>query len=215
MQNNFSPNMIKTYEICPKKYHYQYIEHINIPKSSLPFEKGKKIHALANYYLQGIKIDRLETALDEYESQLWNLLKENEYYNKDYFKSEFTLSVKLADYWLGGRVDAVVFEGDNYYILDYKTGSVPKNAEFDPQTMVYFLCLDSYLKNYGSLSFVYINLKNNMNYQIKFNDALKQKYTQNLIQICDTINADTQYKTNPDSCKFCEYAKLCHKGLTC
>ncbi len=210
MQTNFSPNMIKTYNTCPKKYYYQYIEHVTMPKSALPFEKGKKIHALANYYLQGIKIDRLETALDDYELKLWNLLKNNEYYNKDYLKSEFSLYCRLGDYWLGGRLDAVVYEGDNYFILDYKTGSIPKNAESDPQTMVYCLCLDRYLKNYNSISFVYINLKNDTNYKIQFNDELKKEYTKNLIKTCDIIKANSQYKPNPQACLLCEYAKLCH-----
>ena len=40
--------MLKTYESCPKKYYYRYVENISVPMSSLPFEKGKKIHALAN-----------------------------------------------------------------------------------------------------------------------------------------------------------------------
>ena len=39
----FSPNMLKTYEKCPKKFYFRYIEGINVPLSFLPFEKGKKI----------------------------------------------------------------------------------------------------------------------------------------------------------------------------
>ena len=160
MYNNYSPNMLKTYKACPKKFYYQYIEKISMPKSSLPFEKGKKIHALANYSLQKIKIDRLETALTKEEAMIWQKLLNNPYYNKDCLKSEFPLMIKLDKYWVGGRIDAVVFEGDNYYILDYKTGSAPKNAQYDFQTMIYLLCMDKYLKNYSELSFVYIDLKN-------------------------------------------------------
>ena len=63
----FSPNMLKTYEKCPKKFYFRYIEGINVPLSFLPFEKGKKIHALANYFLQEINISRIETALTEEE----------------------------------------------------------------------------------------------------------------------------------------------------
>ena len=44
----FSPNMLKTYEKCPRKFYFRYIEGVNVPLSFLPFEKGKKIHALAN-----------------------------------------------------------------------------------------------------------------------------------------------------------------------
>ncbi len=210
MTNSFSPNMIKTYITCPKKYYYQYIERLSMPKSSLPFEKGKKIHALANYYLQGIKIDRIETALNEKEKIAWKILKQNLYYNMDFVKSEFQLSVKLSDFWLGGRIDAIVKNREDYYILDYKTGKAPDNPEFDPQTMVYLLCVDKYLKTYNKLSFVYINLKENKNHVIEFNDDLKNQYEQKLINYCRQISTDVLYKENLSNCKYCEFQKFCN-----
>ena len=202
--------MIKTYLACPKKYYFQYVENINMPKSSLAFEKGKKVHALANYYLQKIKIDRIESALNDSEREVWELLKENSFYNMDYLKSEFTLSIKLSDFWLGGRLDAIVHKENDYYILDYKTGSIPQNPEYDPQTMIYLLCADKYIKNYDSLSFVYIDLKNKQNYIIKFNEQLKEKYEKELIKICSLINSDSLYACNKNSCKYCEYGKICN-----
>ncbi len=202
--------MIKTYQACPKKYYFQYVENINMPKSSLAFEKGKKVHALANYYLQKIKIDRIESALNDSEREVWELLKENPFYNMDYLKSEFTLSIKLSDFWLGGRLDAIVHKENDYYILDYKTGSIPQNPEYDPQTMIYLLCADRYIKNYDSLSFVYIDLKNKQNYVIKFNEQLKEKYEKELINICSLINSDSLYDCNKNSCKYCEYGKICN-----
>lgn len=208
MDNIFSPNMIKTYITCPKKYYYQYIEHLSMPKSVLPFEKGKKIHALANYYLQRVKIDRIETALTQEEKRIWESLKQNPYYNMDYFKSEFTISTKLANYWLGGRIDAVVTQGDNYYILDYKTGQTPQNPEFDPQTMIYLLCMDKYLKNYDKLSFVYINLKEKNNYVVEFNENLKKQYEEKLSEICSKITQDKVFTPNQSQCKYCEYSKF-------
>lgn len=209
MLNNFSPNMIKTYQTCPRKYYFQYVENINMPKSALPFEKGKKIHALANYCLQKIKIDRIEMSLNDTERKVWQLLKQNPYYNMDYIKSEFTLSFRLSNYWLGGRLDALMHCEEDYYILDYKTGSIPKNPEFDPQTMIYLLCADKYLKNYNTLSFVYIDLKNKQNYVIKFNTDLKLRYEQKLYKICDQITSDNMFKCNNDGCKYCEFNKIC------
>lgn len=219
MLNNFSPNMLKTYELCPKKFYFQYIDKITPPKSSLPFEKGKKIHALANYFLQGVNISRIETALSEEERRIWNLLLDNPFYRKDCLKSEFPLYCKLSSsistsknsFWVGGRLDAVVHDYEKYYILDYKTGSIPKNPEFDYQTMTYLLCLDKFLKNYDSLAFVYINLKDKQNYVIEFNEKLKSEYEQKLNDICERIVADNSYNQNFDKCKFCEYSKFCHK----
>ncbi len=38
-----------------------------MPSSASAFEKGKKIHALANYFLRGVNISRIETALNDEE----------------------------------------------------------------------------------------------------------------------------------------------------
>lgn len=205
----YSPNMLKTYLACPKKYYYKYVEHLSVPASVLPFEKGKKIHALANYYLQGINISRIETALSDEEKILWERLKQNEYFRKDFYASEYQLSCKVGDYWTGGRIDAVVFEGNNYYILDYKTGQTPKNPEFDPQTMVYLLCLDRLLKNYGGLAFVYINLKENSNKIIPFSKDMKSKYEKELNDLCRVISSDKIYNPNLKGCANCEMKSVC------
>lgn len=212
MHNNFSPNMLKTYETCPRKYYYNYVEGINVPRSALPFEKGKKIHALANYFLQGINISRIETALTPAETEIWHTLLDNPFYRKDCLKSEFSLTCKAGDYWISGRLDAVVHDYENYFILDYKTGSIPKNPEFDFQTMVYLLCLDKYLKEYNSLSFVYINLRDKKNHVIEFNQDLKTKYLQTIIEACKNICSDNIYNCKPENCKFCEYAKICNRN---
>lgn len=205
---NYSPNMIKTYLSCPKKFYYQYVEHLNLPKAITPSEKGKKIHALANYYLRGIKIDRLETALNQEERQIWELLKNNQFYNMDYINSEYSLMIKLDKFWIGGRIDAIVHNGNDYYILDYKTGFIPQNPEYDPQTMIYLLCVDKNIINYNKLSFVYINLKDKTNYVIDFNDEKKKQYTAKLVEICEKIESDHCYEKNLTQCKYCEYNKF-------
>lgn len=202
--------MLKTYQTCPKKFFFKYIEHVNVPLSSTPFEKGKKIHALANYFLQGINISRLETALSGTEREVWQLLLNNPFFQKKCFKSEYQLSCKISDFWVGGRLDAVVFDGDDYFILDYKTGSVPKNPEYDIQTMVYLLSLDRFLDGkYNKLSFVYINLKDKKNHVIEFNSVLKVEYEKRLEEICNKIISDNVYNCNEQNCSRCEYVKLC------
>ncbi len=212
MPNSFSPNMLKTYEQCPKKYYFRYVENVNVPLSSTPFEKGKKIHALANYFLQGVNISRIEIALTQEEKEVWNLLLGNQFVQKDYYNSEYQLSCKVGDYWVGGRLDAVVFDENSFYILDYKTGSIPKTPEFDYQTMVYLLSMDAHLKKYNGLAFVYINLKDKKNYVIPFNDTAKSEYTKRVLEICDKINSDTVFPCKLQNCQRCEYSKICTRS---
>lgn len=207
--NNFSPNMLKTFKSCPIKYNFKYIKKISIPQKASTFEKGKKIHALANYYLRGDNIDKLEKALTSEEKQIWSNLKNNEYFNKSYVNSEYNISCKTGNYWIGGRLDALMKDEKFYYILDYKTGTIPKNPEYDFQTMVYLL---SASKIYGSnLKFVYIDLKNNQNYIINFDENKQEEYQKAITEICTQIeNAMLPEETEHfKACEFCEYKKIC------
>ena len=207
--NSFSPNMLKTFEACPKKYYFKYVQKISVPQKSSLFEKGKKVHALANYYLRGDDISKMEKALGSDEKLTWEILKQNEFFQKSYVNSEYNLSCKVRDYWIGGRLDALMKDENNYYILDYKTGSIPKNPEYDFQTMVYLL---KKKKMYGNnLKFVYIDLKNNQNWIIDFNLEKAQDYEIKLIDICEKIT-NAQFPEEIEHykiCEFCEYNKIC------
>ncbi len=207
--DSFSPNMLKTFKSCPKKYYFKYVQKISMPQKSSFFDKGKKIHALANYYLRGDNIDNLEKSLNNEEQHIWQTLKNNEYFQKTYVASEYNLSCKIGDYWVGGRLDALMKDENNYYILDYKTGAIPKNPEYDFQTVVYLLCAS---KRYGdNLKFVYIDLKNNQNYIIDFTPERETQYQQQIIEICEEIT-NTQFPEEIEHskiCSFCEYRKIC------
>ena len=207
----FSPNMLKTFQTCRYKYFLKYIKQISVPQNTLFFEKGKKIHALANYYLRGDDISKLEKTLNSEEYGIWEQLKNNEYFQMNYVNSEYNLSCKIGEYWIGGRLDAVVKDNINFYILDYKTGSIPKNPEYDFQTIVYLLCLKKLLKTSFVISFVYIDLRNNKNHIITLNDDKIEEYEQFVIKICDEI---THYNPSENieyskKCDFCEYKKIC------
>lgn len=220
---NHSPNMLKTFKSCPLKYKFKYIDRISLPQKSSFFEKGKKVHALANYYLKGFDISKFEPTLNENEKNAWNNLKNNEFFNKKYVNSEYNLSCKIGNFWIGGRLDAIVKENFNeiknqdnkeiYYILDYKTGSIPKNPEYDYQTMVYLLCLSSahFITPEDKIKFVYIDLKNNQNCIIDFTQERKIEYHNAITEICSNIE-NAQYPEEIEHkkmCEFCEYKKIC------
>lgn len=203
--NNYSPNMLKTFKSCPQKYRLKYIEKISVPQKASVFEKGKKVHALANYYLRGFDVSKLEKTLTEDEKKSWENLKNSEYFQKTYVNSEYTLSCKVSDFWIGGRLDAVVKDEDYYYILDYKTGSIPENPEYDFQTMVYMLCLS---KKFGkNIKFVYIDLKNNTNCLIDF--SAEEEYKNLIIKIRDEIIKTNFNFSYSKKCDYCEYSKIC------
>ena len=209
----FSPNMLKTYEECQKKYEFKYIQKLNVPQPAQIYEKGKKIHALAHYYLRGDDIEKFLPTLTEEEKFIWQKLLNNEYFQKSYVNSEYNLTCRVGEYWVGGRLDAFMKSENNYYILDYKTGAIPKSPETDFQTMIYLTCANEIMtKGWGSnfnLEFVYIDLKNNQNHVIKYDEDKKRLYSEKILQTCDKIITTKIFKKNTDRCKYCEYSKFC------
>jgi len=214
--NNFSPNMLKTFDECSQKFFFRYFQKLSVPQRAKIFEKGKKIHALANYYLSGEDIEKMEKSLNVDEKNTWEALKSSKYFDLNVVDTEYNLSCKVGKYWVGGRLDAFMSgERSDYYILDYKTGNIPKNAKQDFQTIVYLLCADKFLKSkvgYGSLKFVYIGLKNDVEEEILLGDDLRKQYEEKIISACEKINfavSSNVFQKNLEACKFCEYNKLC------
>lgn len=206
-----SPAMLKIFDECPQKYKFMYVDKISLPQNKYFFEKGKKIHAIASYYIKGYDVSKLEKALTEKEKQIWNYLTSTEYFKYELLKSEYQLNMHLGDCWIGGRLDALVKNGNNYYILDYKTGEIPKNPEYDYQTMIYLLCADKKIGDFQSLYFVYLDLKNNTEYKITFTEKLKKEYIQRLSTTLNRLTSVTNYKNNKlqnVKCN-CDYYKIC------
>ncbi len=115
--NNYSSNMLKTFEECQQKFFLKYVERFLLTQRSEIFEKGKKIHALANYHLKGFDISKMEQALDSDEKKIWESLKSNEYFKLKVVNTEYNLSCKIDKYWIGGRLDALMLENEipNYH----------------------------------------------------------------------------------------------------
>lgn len=209
-----SPAMMKIFEECKQKYIYMYIDKINLPQNKYFFEKGKNIHAMANYFLKGYDISKLENILSDEEKNIWDYLKNPEYFKYDVINSEYQLSCKLNDNWIGGRLDALVRNKEDYFILDYKTGAIPPNPEFDYQTMVYLLCADKLIKKYNSLTFIYVDLKNKSEKQITFSKDLKLKYEERINKILNEITLakfSNQKMLKNNKC-ICDYYCICQKN---
>lgn len=201
-----SPNMLKTYELCPRKFYLRYVKNISMPVNDDIFEFGKNIHALASYYLRGENIDKMELSLSEREAAVWNYLKGIKYFGYEVVNTEYNLSLKLGDAFFGGRLDALVKEDDTYYILDYKTGSAPKNAKFDYQTMIYLLAVSKFFKT-DKVKFVYIDLKNKEELAVEYSPELGEEYQKRLVNAAAKINSD-EIPPKKTECK-CEYKAVC------
>lgn len=199
--------MLKTFDICPRKFYFKYIKNISMPINNEIFEFGKNIHALASYYLRKENLYKMESSLNEREKTIWEYLKNIDYFSYECINTEYNLSVKIEDCFFGGRLDALVKKEDKYYILDYKTGSVPKNAKYDFQTMIYLLAVSTFYKT-ENVAFVYIDLKNKTEVLINLTPELINEYKKTLIDKTNKIKSDDFVK-KINNCK-CEYNIICY-----
>lgn len=204
-----SPNMVKIFEECPFKFYYRYIEQIPVPLLDKGFQLGKNMHALASYYLKGINVEKFEKVLTEKEQNMWEWLKNCQYFKYEVVGTEKSIASKIGDYWIGGRLDAIVKNNEDYYILDYKTGGVSDDMIFNPQTMIYLIMCDNFIQKYNSLSFIYLDLKNYKEVKINFSEEFKQIYTDKLKTVCcDIMNFNPKKYDKKTDCK-CEFANIC------
>lgn len=208
MDGIISPNMLKTYELCPKKFYFRYIKNISMPVNETIFETGKNIHALASYYLRKENIDKMELSLNEKEKEIWNYLKSTKYFGYECINTEYNLAVKVGTHFFGGRLDALVKDKEGkYYILDYKTGSAPKNATYDYQTIVYILAVRKFFKT-NNIAFVYLDLKRQKDVVIELSEQLITEY-ENRLKTTETAIDSEEYNPKHDKCP-CEYDIICY-----
>jgi len=211
MTEIFSPNMLKTYENCPKRYFFRYVKGISMPVNEDIFTPGKNIHALASYYLRGENIDNMEKSLNAKETESWIYLKGLKYFGYEIINTEYNLSVKIGENFFGGRLDALVKNGEHYYILDYKTGAVPQNPKYDFQTMIYMLGVNKFYKT-DKVAFIYVELKAKKEVKIELTPELLTEYENKLTQISDKIIKAEFFPSRKD-CKNCEFGKICYEKL--
>ena len=207
MFQNFSPNMLKTFEQCPKKFYLKYVKNISMPVNDEIFELGKNIHAIASYYLRKENIHKMENSLSEREKTIWEYLKGVNYFGFETINTEYNLMVKVDKYFFGGRLDALVKKDDKFYILDYKTGSAPKNAKYDYQTMIYLLAVRAFFKT-DNVVFVDLDLKNKTETTIELTADLVKEYESKLVEIVRKIESE-EFTSKQKECK-CEYSIICY-----
>ena len=187
-----------------------------MPVNDEIFQFGKNIHALASYYLRGENIDKMEKSLSQKELEVWNYLKASKYFEYDVVNTEYNLAVKIGNHFFGGRLDALVKNGENYYILDYKTGSAPKSPKYDFQTIIYTLCVNEFFKT-DNVTFVYLDLKHREEVSIPFSKEMKDDYKNRLLEVTKKID---NYESIPKKKECiqtdnilhypCEYSIICY-----
>ena len=170
MLDTFSAHSLKILEKSKDEFinTYEYkLKLYNLDKRS---ELGQKYHNLICAYIKGFDIDKMKLELEDEKIKiidkfLSNLPREN------FIKTEYSFLVKEIlknkPYYLTGRFDAIYKDEDYYTIYDWKTLNLPKNAEFDLQTVVYLYCA-SKIFNTKKLKMRYVSIEKNDFLDLKY-----------------------------------------------
>ena len=215
--------MIKTFEECPIKYNLIYEKHLEIPSNDEYAEKGKKLHALINYYIKGYDIKNLIKSLENDENKelykLWNTFLSLDINMCE--ESEFSFSVPFDEnIKIAGRTDAIRKIGNKYEILDWKTGKSENiNPENDWQSVVYLFGLyelfyyNKKIKNYDDLSMTYCFLNENIKKTVNFSKETYENYKEKLSEIIKKISQSQDISIkNTNSCSKCSFNIICQRA---
>lgn len=212
----YTLNKLQMYDECPQKYKLCYIDKIHIVERISQTQTGNNLHNIINYYLKGMEVTKLVEALPQSDKILWHNFKNSEIKHYKVIESEYAFNLKIDEYWLTGRIDALFEFDGNYIIADWKTGSgfKPENVKF--QTKFYLLCmyeilkLKKLIKLPEELSMQYINLAANSKININFDGDLYRQYKKQILDIIRNINENPNFIcSKTPQCKQCKYYRAC------
>lgn len=123
----WSYSALSTFEDCPAKYKYRYVDKLgdpNAPKAPA-LERGIKIHTQVEDYLQGkaelpAYFKRFKGYIDEVKQRPGLCVE-------DYWALTRTwtpTTPKAADAWWRGKLDAYYRDGKTSQVIDWKTGKI-------------------------------------------------------------------------------------------
>lgn len=214
----YTLSMLQMFDECPQKYKLCYIDKVHIIENinNSASQKGNNLHNLINYYLKGMDVSRLISVLTPQEKILWHNFITSDVKNYKFVSSEYSFNLRLDEYWLTGRIDALFEYGGDYIILDWKTGEnfLPENVKF--QTSFYLLCMYEILKSKNlikkpeELSLNYMDLASDSIVRINFDENSYMQYKNLILTIINKINEGKNFFCNKTSkCKLCKYYRAC------
>lgn len=233
----FSFTQLKAFETCPKQYWYAHILRIPVV-GRYTFSFGKSMHAALQKFfaqLQGGTQPSVELLLRLYQEswigEWFNDKRHEEEYRargdeslRQFYEREqqsFTtlplfvekgFNVRIGEYTVKGtidRVDPMAGKDGAVEILDYKTGSVPKNAkEGIDQLVVYAIAARDVLHlTPERATYYYLQEGERVSHEVTSEDM--EKTQANILELINVIKQSTFKATPGFHCQFCDFKEIC------
>ena len=227
LQNPLSFSMLQAFWLCPRLYHYRYLECLpGIANDSLDSRAGSRLHEQLHHDFLGI-----ETPLStdpEYEL-LWQqyqaaIAPYQGWDSRSEWRCHLPFTSGEQSIWLTGQLDRLYFDKDTAVIMDWKTGSPGLTALPQLQMQFYAWLL---WQNKSLLSATIQRIETQWHYLNRPNEVTTAHYgAQEIAALDDLFNPliqtflSTAHPEVPEPrsvdgelwCKMCEYNRHCPEG---
>ncbi len=235
-----SYSKISTFLECPKKYHFQYV--LKLPtKPKYYYSFGETIHKVLEEMYNPIKfvnklprLHELLSLVDEYwiGTGFWDEEHEEEakseakellcsYYKKNIFAFKPAFSVEEKIYFnveginMAGKIDRIdKLPGDEFEIIDYKTGNVLDTSNIDfidrLQLIIYSLGFKAKYNFTARLTSWYF-LRKNEKLTIELNEEDFLKGEEVIKEVSKSIISSSFERKENEFCQYCDFIEACQE----
>ena len=232
-----SYSKLSTFQQCPKKYHWQYVQYLRVPPTPDLFF-GILIHEVLDFMLKNDPIIPSLEELIQYYGKKWNpKIFKGEISAKEYYQEGLNIIKYFYSDWQSGLRDILYtekffelfYEGHTIVgkvdridklptgeieVVDYKTNrKLPQDDDFkyDLQLAMYKWGVTTLLRGNPEIKMTLQYLRHN-----KKISPIEITSRENLQKfILDTVReiSKTDYKATPSVlCGWCEYLHMCEEG---
>lgn len=210
---SWSYSRFATYEECPAKAKYKFIDKLPEPPSPA-MERGNQIHKLAEEYTKG-NIKKLPQELIQFKEE-FELLRESKPIVEETwaFTSKWHITTwnDWQNCWLRVKTDAACVEDDWLYVIDHKTGK--KRDGYDAQLNLSALA--------GMLIFPKVKFVSTQLWYLDSGEQVTKDYNAeempqlmlDWVKKTRAMLSDTRFAPKPgNGCRWCPFSKS--KGGPC
>lgn len=236
-----SASSIGTYEKCPKKYHYQYIEKPPVAEQDWShLEFGKCAHRVLELFhkdlcdnvrdpteyplimkksfkeaLTEFDMDILKPELNSLKDVLQSYLtKINQKGLPRVIANELNFDFKIGEYTVRGFIDRIDKIEDGYYkVVDYKTNKNPKYLS-NFQLLLYALAIKEIYPDAQKIDGAYVLLKHSCDtLEYAFEEKDYQETIDKVLKVGKSIDTSIEWEKKPSIlCNWCDYQSLCQNS---
>src|SRR3989344_4938150 len=209
----YSHSKLETFEQCPQKYKFKYIDKIKIKEKPIEAFLGSVVHITLDWLYQQVKQKKLPS-IDE---TIIYYIKHRPFEDNT-LETEKKIEISLDktnEYKLVGIIDRLVYnkENDEIEIHDYKTANTlptKDKMDNDRQLALYSIAIKEEFGSNNKIKLIWHYLAFNKKLVSERTDEQLEKLKKETIELIKRIESETEFPTNKSIlCNWCPFKKIC------